>query len=289
MKGFNETEAVSSLVAKITKAAATVRQTKPLAPSITNTVTVNFVANAQLAAGGAAAMVYLADEGECMAQAAEAIYINMGTHFPFYAETLPRTTAKIKALGKKWVLDPVGLGIGGLRTQLTEGFRNTPPDIIRCNASEAIALAKLWKLDVAAAGVASSGPSGVESTDEVASAVPFAVALARFTHGAVAVSGKEDFVTDGEVGVWSSGGSPLMEKVTGSGCALGGVCAVYACVTDPFTAAVAATAHFNVAASRATAVCDAPGSFYVRFIDELYRATPQDIAANHLRAVNVAE
>ena len=46
--------------------AATVRRTKedcPFVPSITNSVTMELVANAQLAAGGSAAMVYLPDEG----------------------------------------------------------------------------------------------------------------------------------------------------------------------------------------------------------------------------------
>ena len=45
--------------------AATVRRTKedcPFVPSITNSVTMELVANAQLAAGGSAAMVYLPDD-----------------------------------------------------------------------------------------------------------------------------------------------------------------------------------------------------------------------------------
>ena len=48
---------------KIRQAVRTVRETNPMAPSITNSVTINFVANAQLAVGGSAAMVYLPDEG----------------------------------------------------------------------------------------------------------------------------------------------------------------------------------------------------------------------------------
>lgn len=70
-----------------------------------------------------------------------------------------------------------------------------------------------------------------------------------------------------------------MARITGSGCSLGGVCAVYASAADPFTAALAATAHYNVAGTRAAECTDAPGSFYSAFIDELYRATPEDIAA----------
>lgn len=68
---------------RITQAVETVRRTNPMAGSITNTVTINFVANAQLAVGGSAAMVYLPDEGEFLAQAGGAAYINVGTILPF--------------------------------------------------------------------------------------------------------------------------------------------------------------------------------------------------------------
>ena len=47
----------------VVKAVEEIRATNPMAGSITNTVTIDFVANAQLAVGGSAAMVYLPDEG----------------------------------------------------------------------------------------------------------------------------------------------------------------------------------------------------------------------------------
>ena len=104
----------SEIKQKIEKAVNDAKAKKPLAPSITNTVTVNLVANAQLAVGGSAAMVYLPDEGECVAQIGGAVYLNMGTLFPIYEETIPRTAKKLSELKKNWVLDPVGLGIGSL-------------------------------------------------------------------------------------------------------------------------------------------------------------------------------
>lgn len=283
---FDEDKVLTGLRVKISRAVRDVRKSKPLAPSITNSVTINFVANAQLAAGGAAAMVYLPDEGECMADAAPAFYINMGTLLPIYEETLPRTASRLMEAGKPWVLDPVGIGIGSLRTKLLSGFKKTPPAIIRCNASEAIALARLWELD---SNSSSAGPNGVESTDDVMSSVPSAIALARFTHGAVAVSGAEDFVTDGQISLWSQGGSPLMEKITGAGCSLGGVCAVYVAVVDPFTAAAAATQHYNAAARRAEEAVNAPGTFQTRFLDELSIASPADIAGNPCRLIYMGE
>ena len=102
----------------VVKAVEEIRATNPMAGSITNTVTIDFVANAQLAVGGSAAMVYLPDEGEALVAGGGAIYLNMGTLFPIYKQTIPRAAKAAHDAGKPWVLDPVGLGIGSLRTQL---------------------------------------------------------------------------------------------------------------------------------------------------------------------------
>ena len=280
LKGMRMIE-MNQLQSGIVEAASKVRANNPMAGSITNSVTIDFVANAQLAVGGSAAMVYLPDEGECLVAAGGAVYINMGTLLPVYEETLPRTAAAAHAAGKPWVLDPVGIGIGSLRTKLLRGFKPYKPAIVRGNASEIIALASLWDLEGDASEL--SRARGVDTTDTVAAARDAAVALARYTGGAVAVSGEYDLVTDGSTVAYSTGGSALMGKVTGFGCSLGGVAAVYATQSDPFTAALAAVAHYNVAGTRAAAAADAPASFKVAFIDELYRATPDDIANNPLR------
>ena len=262
---------------KIRQAVRTVRETNPMAPSITNSVTINFVANAQLAVGGSAAMVYLPDEGEFVAQVGGATYINVGTLLPIYEETLPRTAKALHTLGKPWVLDPVAIGIGEMRTKLLSCFREYKPSVIRGNASEIIALAGLWKLD---GGTSDSAVRGVDSTDTVAAARQAAVALAKFTGGAVAVSGETDLITDGETVAYSHGGSKFMEMVTGSGCSLGGVTAVYACAAEPFIAALTAANIYNLAGKRAESKVQAPGNFQVQFIDELYLATPEEVAEN---------
>lgn len=248
-----------------------------MAGSITNTVTVNFVANAQIAVGGSAAMVYLPDEGEFLATAGNATYINVGTLLPVYEETLPRTARVLRETGKRWVLDPVGIGIGSLRTKLLSQMKDFKPTIIRGNASEAIALAELWGIEAGA----QAQVRGVDSTQSVDEARAAAVALARFTGGAVAVSGEVDLVTDGQAVCYSKGGSALMSQITGSGCSLGGVCAVYAtCAETPLAAAMAGVQVYNLAGARAEAKADAPGSFQTAFLDELYRATPEEIADN---------
>lgn len=252
------------------------RTANPLTGSVTNNITINFVANAQLAVGGSAAMVYVPDEAEQLAKAGGAFYINVGGILPVYAETLPRVAGWLHTAGKPWVLDPVAVGIGSLRTQLLLQFKECKPDVIRGNASEIIALASLWQLE----GNDKSRVRGVDSVDPVAAARTAALALAKWTGGAVAVSGETDLVTDGKAVALSHGGSPFMERITGAGCSLGGVTAVYAAVTEPFVAALAATAIYNLAGSRAGQATDGPGSFQARFLDELFKASAEEVANN---------
>lgn len=261
---------------QMVEAVSKVRENNPLTPSITNTITINFVANAQLAVGGSAAMVYLPEEALAMANAGAAFYINMGGILPVYEDTLPLAAKKLHELGKPWVLDPVAIGIGTLRSQLLLQFKEYKPSIIRGNASEIIALAGLWGLE----GEDKSNVRGVDSVDSVITARKAAVALAKWTGGAVAVSGSTDLVTDGSIVVLSQGGSHFMEKITGAGCSLGGVVAVYAAETNPFTAALTGTAIYNLAGRRAEKRVEGPGSFQVQFLDELYKASAEDIASN---------
>lgn len=262
---------------KIIQAVEAVKERNPLVGSITNMVTINLVANAQLAVGGSAAMVYLSEEGEFLAKAGQSMYINMGTLLPVHERALPHVAKVLHDIGTPWVLDPVGVGIGSMRTQLLKQFKELKPNIIRGNASEIIALAGLWGLD---GGTAISKARGVDSTDSVMAAKAAAVSLAKWTGGAVAVSGDIDLITDGKLMAYSYGGSHFMPKITGAGCSLGGVMAVYLAVTSPFVAALTGAAVYNLAGTRAEKKADGPGSFQVQFIDELYKASAEDIANN---------
>lgn len=255
----------------------TVKDTNPMAGSITNSVTINLVANTQIAVGGSAAMVYLPDEGEFLAKAGGAVYINMGTMMPVYEETLPLVVRTLKAEHKPWVLDPVAIGIGSLRTKLLQLFKDYKPDIIKGNASEIIALAGLWELK---GGTGKSQVRGVDSTNQVEEAKEAAVSLTKWTKGAVIVSGEVDLVTNGSVVASSRGGSHFLGKITGGGCALGGAAAIYLTSGSPFIAALTAVSAFNVAGKRAETTTDAPAGFQVEFLDQLYKATPDDIAQN---------
>ena len=280
--------------ASVAQAVRDVRATTPLAASFTNFVTINLVANAQLAAGGTAAMSFLADDVIATSAISGADYVNVGTLLPFYREALDRIAHAFHESGHKWVLDPVAAGIGAERTAILTAFRDVPPTVIRGNASEIIALDAMWGLADDADDADVTRPAGVESVDEVDSALDAAVRLARHmaSHRAdgmatVAVSGAVDLVTDGRDVYRLPGGSMLMTKITGAGCSLGGVTATYLAVADPLTAALAASLLYNRAGETAEARAEGPGSFQTHLLDALWNTTPEQVAGSPIDRTSV--
>ncbi len=281
----------AELAAAVAEALVQVRKQNPLVGSITNAVTMEFVANAQLAIGGSAAMVYLGEEGQAMAEMGHALYINMGTLLPLHEEAIPAAARIAHETKTPWVLDPVGIGIGGMRGRILLELAACKPSIIRGNASEIIALASLWAVPMTTGAGEHSRRGlvrGVDSTDQVEDAIAAACALARFTGGAVMISGKQDVVCDAERVVRIFGGSALMSKVTGFGCSLGGVAAVFAGVADPLVAAVAASCSYKKAGTRAATRSSGPGTFKAAFLDALYTLDSGEIAERITAVESVA-
>lgn len=278
---------------RIAQAVNDVREQTPLAQSFTNFVTINLVANAQLAAGGTAAMSYLPDDVIATAEIAGSNYINVGTLLPFFKDALPEIARKLHENGKTWVLDPVAAGIGETRTFILESFRDAPPTIVRGNASEVIALDAMWGLADADSTDPTTRPAGVEAVDEVDAAIDAAKRVARHLakhspvgKGAVAVSGAVDLVTDGERTFRLPGGSAMMTKITGAGCSLGGVTATYLAVAEPLVAALAASLLYDRASEIAEVKSDGPGSFQVALLDALRNVTADQVAASDIIETN---
>ena len=272
----------ATLRKQIVQAVNTVRETTPLAQSFTNFVTMNLVANAQLAAGGTAAMSFLPDDVIDTAEIAGSNYINVGTLLPFFKDALPEIAYKLHKNGKTWVLDPVAAGIGKTRTAILESFRTYTPTIVRGNASEIIALDAMWGLAQNDSTVPGTRPAGVEAVDEVKRLARHLVKRSPISAGAVAVSGAVDLVTDGEHVFRLPGGSAMMTKITGAGCSLGGVTATYLAVAEPLVATISASLLYNRASEIAEAKSSGPGSFQVALLDALWNVTAEEVAASEI-------
>ncbi len=200
---------------QICQIAAQVRERVPLVHNITNYVSVNDVANAELAIGGSALMADAIEEVADMVAIASAVNLNIGT---LNERTIASTLAAGRTAnetGTPVVFDPVGAGASRLRNETTDQvLASVHPTAICGNLSEISYVAGL--------SVATKGVDVAESdADNDAVAVAKKVALAHDC--VVAITGAVDVISDGETVVTIANGSERMSKITGTGCMCDGL------------------------------------------------------------------
>ncbi len=245
-----------------------IRARTPLVHNITNLVVTNSTANALLALGASPAMVEAEEEVAEFAAIADALVINLGTMSRPRAHAMALAAAAAREAATPWVLDPVAVGAIGYRSRVAVELLAERPQVIRGNASEIIALARLCG---PAGEPAAAGGRGVDSLAQAAEALDAARSLAAHAGGAVVVSGATDYATDGRRIVAIENGHPMMPRVTGLGCtatALIGAC--LAVEPDPLAAAVGGMVLIGLAGQLAGERARGPGSLQVQLLDALY-------------------
>ena len=207
---------------------------RPLVLCLTNTVAANFTANCLLAVGAKPAMVEEPSEAAELAAVADALLINLGTVTERQAEAMRRAVAVARAKGRPWVLDPVGVQFLAFRRALALELVGLKPSLVRGNRAEIDAL----------------GP-----TDAVALATGETDEIRRPDGPAVSIAG----------------GVPMLQTVTATGCAQGGLCAAFlGRGQTPCEAAVSASRLMKRAGELAGSRAGAPGGFKAALVDALW-------------------
>jgi hydroxyethylthiazole kinase len=249
---------------------AGLRERQPLVHNITNYVVMNLTANALLAVGASPIMAHAEEELAELIGIASSLVLNIGTLSTPWIKSMRFAANEARQRSVPIVLDPVGAGASRLRTDTALALLETAsPAVIRGNASEILALAG-----------AAAATRGVDSAHASHAAANAARCLAQ-SHGcAVAVSGEQDFITDGTSDLLLSGGHPLMPRVTGMGCTATAIVGAFAAVSPtPFRAAIAGMATMKVAGELAAAQANGPGTFVPHFLDALHTLTPDQLAS----------
>ena len=247
-----------------------IRQNKPLIHNITNYVVMNYTANVLLAAGASPVMAHAENEVEEMVGFAGALVINIGTLSDSWISSMLTAGRKASKLGTPIVLDPVGSGATRLRTETAKTITaETNVSIVRGNASEILSLHN-----------EESKSKGVDSLHSVDEAEGSAMVLASEVGATLAITGPEDFITDGTRILRVKNGHPLMPVVTGTGCSATAIIGAFAAVDpDPLTAAATGLAFFGLAGELAGRTAQGPGTFMTALLDALYQITQDDIIA----------
>jgi hydroxyethylthiazole kinase len=247
-----------------------VRRENPLVHNITNVVVTNFTANGLLALGASPVMAYAQEEVAEMAGMAGSLVLNIGTLRPQVVESMLIAGKAANEQGVPVILDPVGAGATAYRTETARRLmEELEISVIRGNAAEiANAAGEVWNI------------RGVDAGDSDGDVIELAESAAQKLNTIVALTGKEDVITDGESTFVVRNGHPILTKVTGAGCLLTSVIGAFTAVEKDFLkAATAALIIYGVAAEVAAdkSALQGPGSFQVEFLNQLYHLDAEEI------------
>jgi hydroxyethylthiazole kinase len=238
-----------------------IREKRPLIHNISNFVVMNFTANALLACGASPVMAHAPEEVEEMVSLAGALVLNIGTLTREWIETMLKAGRKANEMNVPIVLDPVGSGATQLRTHSAKRLIDELEiNVVRGNASEVLSLSEEGSL--------TKGVDALHSVEEVAET---ALHLSQKLGTTLAITGKEDLITDGKRVCRVMNGHQLMGYVTGTGCTATAIMGAFLAVcADSTAAATTSLAYFGLAGERAAGSATGPGSFQVALLDALY-------------------
>ena len=251
-----------------------IRRKTPKIHCITNPVTMQDVANILLAAGGSAIMARDPEEVSEITSICQGTLLNTGVPDERILQSCILSGTRAHTLEHPVILDPVGVGASSFRRKiLRELLAQVSPDVIRCNQEEAFVLNSLLSPSEKI-----PHPAGVESSlsfDREALA-SLALKTASLYQCVILISGNEDVVSDGTQVRFLQGGDPRIRRITGGGCMLSALCALFACADAPLFESISAAGHIWKLASleaglRTDLHSGGIGSFHVHLFDTLER------------------
>lgn len=256
-----------------------VREKKPLIHCITNYVTVNDCANILLACGGSPIMADDCGEAAEITSICNGLNINIGTLNERTIKAMYLAGERANELNHTVLLDPVGAGASGLRTETALGLMEEVKfTCIRGNISEIKTLIN---------GCGTTKGVDADISDKVCEknldeTVCAAKKFARDTGAVIIITGATDIVADGEKAFCIRNGHPMMSSITGTGCQLSAITAAFAAanadnVLTAAAAAVCAMGYCGEKAMQRMSEDDGNSSYRNYIIDAMYRLTPEEL------------
>lgn len=255
------------MVSSLWKNILLVRKKSPLVHNITNFVVMNTTANALLAVGASPIMAHAHPEIDEMTRLCGSLVLNIGTLDEYWVESMLYAATKANQLNKPFIIDPVGAGATPFRDRSISKLIALKPTVIRANASEILALAKLNKTKT----------KGVDSTAQSSEAIEAAKVLNQTYGAVVCISGETDIIISDGQQILIKNGHPLMTKITGLGCSATAIIGAFiGVIEDKTEAVITATALMSVAGEIAAKEAKGPGSLQVLLLDKLYNITEEE-------------
>ena len=206
---------------------AAILRKQPKIHCLTNPVTMNDVANILLAAGGSAVMAQDEQEAAEITTFCQGTLLNTGVPDEAKIRACILAGKRANQLDHPVVLDPVGVGGSSFRRrELRKLLDQVHPAVVRCNQEEAAVLCSFHseqETHFSHGGVESSLHMDAQNLTQLARTA------ARLYNCTFFITGKIDIVSEGKQTILISGGDPRLCRITGGGCMLSALCALFCC------------------------------------------------------------
>ncbi|ERT59150.1 hydroxyethylthiazole kinase [Megasphaera vaginalis (ex Srinivasan et al. 2021)] len=247
---------------------------KPLIHCLSHPITMNDCANLVLAVGGTVSMASHCREVEEVVSQARALAVNLGNITDERMEAMRLAGSRAASLGIPTLIDVTGISTSTLRKNFAVDFISAcRPCVIKGNSSEILTLAGLPQHGIGIDAGAEDLPTRGNYEEKMAALTAYATK----TTSVVVMSGPVDIIAAAGAGCAVANGTPLLARLTGTGCMLGVLIAVYTAVGTPFRAAILGTVTLGIAGEIAAAAGPGLGSFHSRLFDALSTLTDEQI------------
>lgn len=242
-----------------------IQKKRPVIHCITNMVTVNDCANILLACGASPTMAHHPAEVVEITRGSDALVCNLGATESF--DAIRAAGAAASSLSHPVILDPVGVSGSTFRRKFCEELiRDIHPTCIRGNYSEIRSL--MEGVNTAVGVDAKDGRPDERALKE------FALKTGAF----IIASGAQDLLTDGQRVYRCDYGTPMLARITGSGCMSSAMLGAFLSVENTIKSALACCILIGMAGEDAQKKTEqnhgGTMTFRNYFIDEISLAVP---------------
>lgn len=244
---------------------------KPLIHCLTNAISINDCANVVLGLGGKPIMAEHPREVGEITSLANALAVNLGNLTDSRIEAMYISAKMAHECHIPWVIDLVGVGCSSLRRNLANDLiTQYKPSVIKGNMSE-----------IRAISCQPSHAIGIDvgGLDQVTSAnldehIQVLKNLSKQTQATIVSTGSIDLISHLEESYVITNGSPMLARLTGTGCMINVMIATFLSTGMKLEACLLAVLMMGIAGELAQNE-KGNGSFRVRLLDEIYSMTAE--------------
>lgn len=277
---------IEDILNHIPKNLENIKQKTPLTQCITNTVTINDCANAVLAVGGSPVMADEAEEVNDFVKISDVVVINIGNTNQDQIKAMKLATAYGNENNTPIVIDPVGVGVGELRSQIISDLLEYDIAAIRGNMSEIKTIGQLIGVidDANTVNGVDVCLDDIVNDDNLQENGKLIKNIASKLNTVIIASGEIDIISDGNTTIAIKNGDDMMPLITGCGCMLSSIVGSFIGASTPFIGSIIATLAMGIAGEKARAKVDelnlGTGSFRTYLIDYLSQTNSEDLIEN---------